>query len=109
MSKLFANGTEGEAWAHVWCHACAHDHAYHPGGDDGKATDGCSIILEMLQSDDVPDAITPEPADVLGFHMPPLHLCASFIPCEPCGGDPNPEIRANVVRVVTEAIEGRTT
>ena len=90
MSRLFANGTEGDAWFHVWCNVCAHE-------------DQCATSLQLFAEPAVvPDAITEQPEG--SYHLPPLHLCADYTP--PAGGDPFAEVRANVVRHVTEHAAG---
>jgi hypothetical protein len=93
MSRLFANGTEGVAWMHVWCNVCVHE-------------DDCETLIDLFcDLDGVPAAITEQPKGV--FHLPPLHLCADYTP--PSTGDPFTEVRANVVRYVTEHGSGEPT
>lgn len=99
MSVVFSNGTEGQAWMNVWCAHCALDHDQHEGQpmDNG----GCDLVLHMMTSDVWPEAIVPQPPGE--FHLPPLHLCGMFTPCNDCGGDPLAETRANVVAHTTAA------
>ena len=81
MSRLFANGTEGEAWVRVWCEVCAND-----------ANQDCPIVLRMILDEPTPEII-PERD---GLHLPALHVCTAYSP--PAGGDPYAETRVNVVR-----------
>lgn len=98
--SVFSNGTEGYSWMNVWCAHCANDHDTH---GDGFASGGhgCDVVLHMMTSDEWPEAIMPEPPGE--FHLPPLHLCGMFTPCEPCGGDPLAETRVNVIAHTTAA------
>ena len=98
MSVVFSNGTEGDAWMNVWCRHCAHDHDQHD-GTELTNVGGCEVVMHMMTSDVWPEAILREPEGE--FHIPPLHLCGVFTPCEPCGGDPLAETRSNVVAYVT--------
>lgn len=104
----FANGTEGGAWMGAWCSYCAHDHGIH--ADNGP---GCSIITDAvcfsLATSDPwrwPEAWLPEPDDGLSF-LPSRMVCGMFTPCEPCGGDPGAEERAERVAEVTAYWAGR--
>ena len=88
MSRLFANGTEGDAWMTVWCNECAND-------ADGT----CPIVNRLLfEPDEVPPEIIEQPDGE--YHLPPLHLCTAYTPG--ADGDPHAERRANVIAYVTE-------
>jgi hypothetical protein len=98
VSVVFANGTEGEEWMYHWCRHCYHDHSQHDRGDGGP---GCSVVLHMYAEPDIwPEALLREPPGE--FHMPPLHICGLFTPCEPCGGDREASERGRAVAYVTE-------
>ena len=92
MSRLFANNTEGGAWEGVWCGHCQAD-----------INDDCPIHTALLCTDDIPPEITEQPEGE--FHLPPLHLCAGFIPMPE--GDPLADIRATVIAHVTAARAAR--
>ena len=82
MSRMFANGTEGEAWMAVWCNVCT--------------SEPTCAILDAIWSGETPSAITLEPAGT--FHLPALHICSAFV--NP--NDPHAEIRANVIAHVNQ-------
>lgn len=88
--RPFANGTERDAWMAVWCQSCAHDHTMHT-----DTPPGCELLVAVCILGEFPDEWTPEPAGE--FHLPPLHVCHQYAPCDLCGGDPQPEIRAKVI------------
>lgn len=102
--RPFANGTEGEAWMHVWCDCCIHDHQMHGPNAEGP---GCPIIAQaMLSSHDDypeawPEAWLPEPTGE--FHLPSLLVCGKYEPCTEgaCEGEREPEARKNVIEYVT--------
>lgn len=83
MSDMFANGTEGDAWMHVWCNVCDHEPT-------------CTI-LDAIWCGETPPAITLEPKGT--FHLPALHLCAEFQNAD----DPYAEARANAQAFVALA------
>lgn len=95
----FSNGTEGEAWMSAWCNHCARDHGMHRGNAEQPL---CDLILQtMLGSDSTwPEGWLPEPDDG-DFYLPSRIVCLAFTPCEPCGGDPGAEDRAERVAEVT--------
>ena len=107
--RPFANGTEGEAWMAAWCNYCARDHEMH-GPDDGTNGTGCDLVLmTMLGSDsEWPEGWIPEPDDGQ-FFLPSRLVCTAFTPCEPCGGDPGVEDRAERVEIVTRYWQERGT
>lgn len=78
----------------AWCTHCANDHGMHKGGADN----GCALLLDYIVgvgTDDWrwPEAWLPEPDDGQ-FFLPSRMTCGMFRPCEPCGGDPGAEDRA---------------
>ena len=100
--RPFSNGTEGYSWMDKWCEHCAHDHDMHLPNMSGP---GCSIIASCMlaDADDYPEAWPeawlPEPDDG-AFSLPSRLVCLHFTPCEPCGGDPGAEARAERVAEV---------
>lgn len=104
--RPFSNGTEGDAWMAKWCTYCARDHAMHmERGDDGEwhecgdPADACRLILASMCGE-WPEGWIPEPDDG-SFSLPSRLICTAFTPCEPCGGDPGAEARAERVAEVT--------
>jgi hypothetical protein len=97
MGAYFSNGTEGDAWQHVWCDTCTHDHGMHT--DTGE---GCPIFLRALVGETVPEWTTREGAP---FILPPDVICSAYEPCtlDDCTGDPQPEARAGARARVAEA------
>lgn len=85
----FSNGTEGDAWMSKWCQFCARDHQMH--GPDGEGP-GCGLICTAYVRE-WPEGWIPEPDDGR-FSLPSRLVCTAFVPCEPCGGDPGAEARA---------------
>lgn len=97
-ARPFSNGTEGDAWMRVWCASCAHDHTMH--GPDGSGP-GCRIIADaMIGGEPWPEAWLPEPDDDR-FGCPSRMICGQYQPCDPCGGDPQADLRAGIVGQVT--------
>lgn len=105
----FSNGTEGEAWTSKWCDHCARDHGMHLERqsidrntvDPRTMTPMCSLIgSTMFDPDGWPEGWLPEPDDGR-FFLPSRIICSAFTPCEPCGGDPGAEERAERVAEVT--------
>lgn len=95
--RPFANGTEGEVWQSKWCRYCANDHTMHGTNPLGP---GCELWAIAL-IDEWPEGWIPEPDDGY-FYLPSRLVCTAFTPCEPCGGDPAPAVRAyNVAEVIT--------
>lgn len=84
-----------------WCHHCDRDHGMHNGGEER----GCDLIL-MSMVDKWPEGWIPEPDDG-HYKLPSRLVCTAFTPCEPCGGDPGAEERAERVAEVTTYWKGR--
>lgn len=102
--RPFSNGTEGHAWMAAWCDYCARDHGMH---DGGGAEPMCSLIgSTMLDDAGWPEGWIPEPDDGK-FALPSRLVCTAFVPCEPCGGDPGADARAERVAEVTAYWKGR--
>jgi hypothetical protein len=95
--RPFSNGTEGDAWISAWCNHCARDHGLHNGGDTQPM---CDLIGLSMMADQWPEGWIPEPDDGK-FYLPSRMICTAFAPCEPCGGDPGAEERAERVAEVT--------
>ena len=95
----FSNGTEGDAWMEKWCRYCSRDHGQHT-DEPGEADGGCHLILDAMLGNAWPEAWVPEPDDGR-FFLPSRMICSAFTPCEPCGGDPGAEDRAERVAEVT--------
>ena len=104
----FSNGTEGQAWMSAWCDLCAHDSTLHgchcPGSSAEDDSEGCTLIGSALLGDEFftwPEAWLPEPDDGQ-FALPSRLVCLHFAPCDPCGGDPGAQERAErIVEVRT--------
>lgn len=92
--RPFANGTEFDVWMSKWCNFCARDHEMHT-----ETGPGCGLIAASMV-DEWPEGWIPEPDDGQ-FSLPSRLVCTAFIPCEPCGGDPFAEPRAERVAEVT--------
>lgn len=80
-----------------WCNYCARDHGMHRGNGGDPM---CGLIgSAMLGGDEWPEGWIPEPDDGQ-FYLPSRMVCTAFTPCEPCGGDPGAEARAERVAEV---------
>lgn len=100
----FSNGTEGDAWTSKWCSCCANDHGIHLmslGKDEGDAPTCDILMAALVGSEQWPEAWLPEPDDGR-FALPSRMVCLAFRPCEPCGGDPGAESRAERVATVVD-------
>lgn len=105
-TKPFANGTEFEAWYHVWCESCAHDHWCHSLCDDESVPMAdrpvCDLMVGALVGEDDPggEAWIAEPDDGK-FALPSRMICLRYTPCTRtdygnCTGDPAPDTRAAI-------------
>lgn len=105
MGAAFANGTEREAWAEVWCDHCAHDHAIthvaesDVGTQSGADPGGCETLIGYdVNAGDVMPVEWVMPPDHLGHCLPSLMVCTRFTPCHHgrCTGDPHAEVRVEL-------------
>lgn len=100
--RPFSNGTEEQAWMAVWCQDCTHDHGMTHHNSCG---DGCPLLLDYMVNigDDFhwPEAWLPAPPET--NYLPSRMVCGMFQPCVQgdCDGDPEPELRAEIVAEVT--------
>jgi hypothetical protein len=90
---LFSNAESGTAWFATWCDHCLRDHGMHTGHGDG-----CELACRIVAGE-TPTEIVPEPPG--SFHLLPYHICSAFTPCNPCGGDPAPETRRDLIAHVS--------
>jgi hypothetical protein len=78
-----------------WCEYCARDHGMH----DQSLDPLCDLVMTAMIGE-WPEGWIPEPDDG-SFALPSRLVCSAFTPCEPCGGDPGAEARAERVEEVT--------
>jgi hypothetical protein len=103
MSIGFANGTEGDAWMHVWCDHCARDHGVHD-----ESGPGCSIVMHLMTAESEEADGWPEPllrTKDYWKSLPADIACAAFTPCAACGGDPLAVTRAAVVARIVATVQ----
>lgn len=77
--RAFSNGTEFDAWQHLWCSSCAHDHEMHQ--PDGSG--GCDVIVRALTDRPTPEWVLPPAGEPSS--LPSRMRCTLFEPCPVCG------------------------
>lgn len=103
----FSNGDEERWWQSRWCANCIRDHGMH---GDTWDDPGCDIFAGYLVTVGDPDfrwpeAWVPNRAQPANGNPAKRLVCIAFEACEPCGGDPAPNARAELVAEAREALK----